>query len=69
MNKIEVKNYKSKYTETEHLSIFIDDIPIDVYVSNIANDKTYIGLVSPFVDWNMLENENNITDLTQIKIN
>ncbi len=60
MNKIEVKNYKSKYMEEEHLSIFVDDIPLDVYISNIANDTTYIGLVSPFIDWNMSENEKNI---------
>lgn len=51
MNKIEAKEYKTKYSHNTHLHIFIDNRPIDELISLKTNDKNLLGLVPTLLDW------------------
>jgi hypothetical protein len=50
-NKLEVKKMKSEYLEEGHLTILIDDVPLDVLLDRIYPNHRFLGLIPTNLDW------------------
>lgn len=50
-NKIEVNCMKSEYCAEEHLTIVVDDIPLDKLLHSLYPSRNFLGLVPTIVDW------------------
>lgn len=51
MNALTVKNQKTKYSLNEHLTLFVDNIPLDEYLQSFFPEEELIGLVPTLLDW------------------
>ena len=68
MDKVEVKLHKTKYAQEEHLMIFVNDLPLDLIISELFNNSSFIGLVPSLLDWDLLEVEKKlITKRAQVR--
>ncbi len=50
MNKIQVKYEKSRYSDIPHLTINVDEKPLDVFLDELYPSKNLIGLVPTLLD-------------------
>jgi hypothetical protein len=51
LNNIKAEFKKSTFSETEHLTIFIDGKPLDEFINNFYPNQDYLGLVPTFLNW------------------
>jgi hypothetical protein len=50
-NKLEVKKMQSEYIEESHLTILIDDVPLDVLIDRLYPNHRFLGLIPTILDW------------------
>ncbi|MFG0214559.1 hypothetical protein ACFU8X_15755 [Brevibacillus porteri] len=51
LNKIEVKKMTSKYCDSEHECVLIDEVPLDVIVHSLYPNHHFDGLIPTILDW------------------
>jgi hypothetical protein len=63
MNDFTVQKLKTEFVEKEHLSILIDDTPLDLLIADEdENGEVHsVGLVPTLLDWLTDENERKVT--------
>lgn len=57
VNKLAVKNMRSRYVEVEHPTILIDGRPLDFILDEVYPDHLLLGLVPMIIEWISLEEE------------
>lgn len=55
---------KSKYVSTDHPTILIDGIPLDILLNEIYLDGLLLGLIPTMVDWISMEDERGLVEHT-----
>ncbi|MWC31167.1 hypothetical protein [Paenibacillus sp. MMS18-CY102] len=57
MNQINVRMMASKYVESDHPTIVIDGIPLDVLLDDLYPDESLLGLVPVNTEWLNMDSE------------
>lgn len=50
-NNLEVKKMKSEYCDEEHLTIVVDNVPLDVLLHNLYPANRFLGLIPTILGW------------------